>query len=170
MAAAASAEVLDSSAAGFTVKTTLTIKASPGDVYSKLIHNIGDWWNPNHTFSRDARNLRLEDHPGGCLCEVLAPNGFSRHMEVIFAAPDKRLVLSGALGPMQSMAAGGTLTIQVAPVDGGTKFEATYAVHGYFAKGMDTFAAPVDMVIADQFTRLKNYVETGHPTTPATSR
>ena len=47
--------------------------------------------------------------------------------------------------------------------EGGTKLEVTYAVAGYLPAGMNTWAAPVDGVLEEQFTRLKNYVETGDP-------
>ena len=67
----ASAEVLDSAANGFTVKTTLNIKAAPDEVYRKLVHDIGEWWNSAHTFSGDAHNLSIEDRLGGCFCEKL---------------------------------------------------------------------------------------------------
>jgi uncharacterized protein YndB with AHSA1/START domain len=158
----ASAEVVDSSAAGFTIKTTVNIKASPDEVYRRLVGNVGDWWNPAHTFSGDAHNLRIEDRPGGCYCEKLPNNGFVRHLEVVFAAPGKRLVMSGALGPMQNVAAAGSMQIELTPVDGGTKLDLTYAVTGYQAKGMNTWAAPLNMVLGEQFTRFKNYVETGN--------
>ena len=49
-------------------------------------------------------------------------------------------------------------TAALAPVEGGTKLTATYAVAGYLPGGMNTLASPVDAVIAEQFTRLKNYV------------
>jgi uncharacterized protein YndB with AHSA1/START domain len=162
----ASAEVLDSSASGFTVRTTVTINAAPADVYQKLIHNVGDWWNPAHTFSQDAHNLRIEDRPGGCLCEKLPNEGFVRHFELINLAPNKRIVFTGAMGPLQSLAATGTMQIQLSAVEGGTKLEMTYAVVGYMAKGMNTWAAPVDMVAGEQFTRLKRYIETGNAATP----
>ena len=54
------AEVADSSASGFTVKTTLNIQAAPDEVYRRLIH-IGDWWDSEHTFSGDAHNLSIEE-------------------------------------------------------------------------------------------------------------
>ena len=62
----ANAEVADSSANGFTVKITLAIHAAPDEVYRKLIRNVGDWWNPEHTFSRDSHNLTIEAKPMGC--------------------------------------------------------------------------------------------------------
>lgn len=157
----ANAEVVDSAAGGFTIKTTINIKAAPDEVYRRLVGKVGDWWNPVHTFSGNAHNLKIEDHPGGCLCETLPNNGFVRHLEVIYAAPGKRLVLSGSLGPLQNLAATGSMQIQLTPAEGGTKLDLTYAVTGYLAKGINTWAAPVDMVLAEQFTRLKNYVETG---------
>jgi hypothetical protein len=126
--------------------------------------HIGDWWSPDHTFSHDAHNLRIEDHPGGCLWEKLPDNGFARHMEVINLAPGKTIVLSGALGPMQTLAATGTMQIRFSPAEGGTRLDMTYAVMGYLPKGMSTFAPVVDMVLGEQFTRLKSLIETGQPT------
>ena len=37
--------------------------------------------------------------------------------------------------------------------------DVTYAVTGYTPKGMNTWAAPVDSVLTQQFTRLKAFVE-----------
>jgi uncharacterized protein YndB with AHSA1/START domain len=168
-AACANAEVVDSAAGGFTVKTTLNIKAAPDDVYRKLVHDVGDWWDPTHTFSGDAHNLKIEDHPGGCFCEKLPNNGFVHNLEVIYVAPGKRIVLSGALGPLQNVAAAGSMQIQLTPADGATKLDVIYTVNGYQAKGMTTWAGPVDMVLAQQFTRLKSFVETGNAA-PAASK
>lgn len=155
------AEVVDSASNGFTVKTTLQIQAAPDAVYGRLIQ-VGDWWSSRHTFSGSAKNLSIEEKPGGCLCEKL-PNGGARHMEVIYIAPGKRLVLSGGLGPLQAIGATGAMSIDLAPAEGGTKLQVTYAVTGYLAAGMNTWAAPVDSVLAEQFTRLKNLVEQGDP-------
>jgi uncharacterized protein YndB with AHSA1/START domain len=163
LCAAAHAEILDSAAGGFTVKTTLTIKAPPDEVYRRVVHNIGDWWDPMHTFSGDSHNLTIEERPGGCFCEKLPNNGFMHNMEVVYVAPGKGIVLHGALGPMQTVAASGSMQIQLAPAQGATKLDVTYSVAGYLPKGMNTWAAPLDMVLAQQFTRLKNYIETGNP-------
>ena len=159
----APAEIVESGPGGFTVRTTLAIKAQPDDVYRKFMRDIGEWWNSAHTFSGDAHNLRFEDHPGGCLCERLPNNGFTRHLEFITLVPGKRLVLSGAMGPLQTLAAAGTLQFVFTPSEGGTKLDAIYAVTGYLEKGMNSWAILVDMMLAEQVTRLKNYVETGKP-------
>jgi hypothetical protein len=69
--------------------------------------------------------------------------------------------MSGGLGPLQSIAAAGSMRIELSPVPTGTKLDLTYTVAGYLPKGMNTWAEPVDAVLAGQFTRLKTYVEHG---------
>jgi uncharacterized protein YndB with AHSA1/START domain len=159
----ARAEVRDSSPGGFTVRTTLTIQAAPAVVYERLVRNVGEWWNPAHTFSGDAHNLSINDKATGCFCETLPNGGGVRHMEVVNVVPGKRLVMSGGIGPLQSVAAAGSMEILLSPADGATKLQVTYTVGGYLPGGLNTWAAPVDGVLAEQFTRLKNYVEHGEP-------
>ncbi len=159
----ARAEVVDSGANGFTVKMTLPIQAAPADVYRRLIHNVGDWWSSGHTFSGNAHNLSIEEKPMGCFCEKLPNGGGVRHMEVVFLAPGKAVVLSGGLGPLQSIAATGSMSIELSLAEGGTKLELTYAVTGYLPAGMNTWAVPVNNVLTEQLTRLKNYIERGDP-------
>lgn len=154
------AEVVDSSAGGFTVKETLSIKVAPMDVYKRFFH-VGEWWNSQHTFSGDAHNLSIEESAGGCFCEKLPNGGGVKHLEIVFLAPGKTIVMHGALGPMQTLAATGSLQLQLTAADGGTKLEVTYAVTGYLPAGMNTWAAPVDGVLKEQFTRLKNLLEHG---------
>jgi len=164
MAASTRAEVADASVNGFTIKATLSIQASPDDVYRRIVRNVGDWWDPSHTFSGNSRNLTIEEKPTGCFCEKLPDGGGVRHMQVIYLDPGKRLVLTGALGPLQAMAATGTMTILLSPADRGTRLEVTYGVLGYLPAGMNTLAAPVDGVLTGLFNRLKNYAEGGVPT------
>lgn len=162
-ASAARAEVADSSSSGFTVKTTLNIQAAPEEVYRRIIHNVGDWWDPAHTYSGDAHNLSIDEKAMGCFCEKLPNSGVVRHMEVVALMPGKSIGFTGALGPLESIAAAGNMKIQLTPADGGAKLELTYAVTGYLPAGMNTWAAPVDSVLKEQMTRLKNYVEHGNP-------
>jgi uncharacterized protein YndB with AHSA1/START domain len=156
------AEVVDSSNSGFTLKETLSIQAPPQEVYRRIFR-VGDWWNSAHTFSGDAHNLTMEEKAAGCFCEKLPNGGGVKHMEVVNLVPGKTIVMHGGLGPLQSMATTATLAIQLSAAEGGTKLEVTYAVAGYAAAGMNTWAAPVDSVLKDQFTRLKSYIEHGEP-------
>jgi len=159
----AAAEVIDSSSNGFTVKLAVTIQAPPADVYNRLIHHVGDWWNPAHTFSGDAHNLSIEEKPMGCFCERLPGGGSVRHMEVIYLAPGKGLGLSGGLGPMQTMAVVGSMRFNISPAEGGSRLEVAYAAGGYLKAGLDTLAKLVDSVLLEQITRLKSYTEHGDP-------
>jgi uncharacterized protein YndB with AHSA1/START domain len=155
------AEIADSGAGGFTVKVTLQIQAQPQDVYRRLVGHVGEWWNPEHTYSHDGRNLSIEEKPMGCFCEKLANGGGVRHMEVVYVDPGKHLSMIGGMGPLQFIAATGSMVIELSPSKVGTLLKVSYSVMGYLAKGMDSWAAPVDNVVTEQFTRLKKYAETG---------
>jgi uncharacterized protein YndB with AHSA1/START domain len=165
------AAVTDSAANGFVVKTSVTIQAAPDEVYRRIVNHVGDWWSSDHTFSGNSHNLSIEEKPMGCFCEKLPNGGGVRHMEVVNFVPGKSLVMSGALGPLQSMAASANMTVQLtsnAGVAGGaiavlTRVDVTYAVTGYLAGGINALAAPVDGVIGQQFARLKNLIERGSP-------
>ena len=158
----ASAEIADSAANGFTYKLVLNLQAPPETVYQRLLA-IGNWWGSGHTFSGDAHNMSIDARPMGCWCEKLPNGGGVRHMQVVTAMPGKMLVMTGGLGPLQTMAATGSMKIVLAPANGGTQLQVTYSVTGYLPAGMNSLAAPVDGVLTEQFMRLKSYVETGSP-------
>ena len=158
----ATAEIADSAANGFTYTLTLYMQAPPDMVYQRLLA-IGNWWDSAHTFSGDAHNLSLDPRPMGCWCEKLPNGGGVRHMQVVIVTPGKRLMMTGGLGPLQSIAATGSMSFKLSPDQGGTRLEITYAVVGYLPAGMNTLAPLVDPVLTQQFTRLKNYVEKGDP-------
>jgi uncharacterized protein YndB with AHSA1/START domain len=159
----ARAEVVDSGAGGFLVRGEATVQSAPDAVYEALTKDIGGWWDSEHTFSRDSRNLSLDARPGGCFCERLPDGGGVRHMTVVFASPGKRLRLTGGLGPLQALGVAGSMTWSLAESEGGTMVGLTYSVGGYFEGGLQGMAPAVDSVLQVQLTRLKRYVETGDP-------
>lgn len=165
VAVTASAEIADSAANGFTYKLVLNLQAPPETVYQRLLA-VGNWWSSSHTFSGDAHNLSIDARPMGCWCEKLPNGGGVRHMQVVMAMPGKMLVMTGGLGPLQSMAATGSMKLALAPANGGTQLQVTYSVTGYLPAGMNSLAAPVDGVLTEQFMRFKNFVETGNPAAP----
>jgi len=156
-------EVIESTPAGFLVRNTATINASPTKVYAALTDSIGGWWDPAHTFSHDAHNLSLDVKPGGCFCERLPDGGGVQHMRVVYASPDKLLRLSGAIGPLQEAALVGTMSWNLQQTGGGTAVELTYAIGGFRAGGFRDMATVVDGVLRGQLGRLKAFVETGRP-------
>jgi uncharacterized protein YndB with AHSA1/START domain len=157
--ALASAEIVDRSPAGFTVKTVVTMAGSPERSFRALVDEIGRWWDGSHTVSGDAGNLRLDARPGGCLCETLPNGGFIAHATVTYVAPGETVRMSGALGPLHEHAVIGTLTWQFAAAGQGTTATLTYSVAGSFPGGLEKVAAPVDTVLGDQLRRLKAHVD-----------
>ena len=49
----------------------------------------------------------------GCWCEKLPNGGGVRHMQVVNVMPGKMLVMTGGLGPLQSMAATGSMSFKL---------------------------------------------------------
>jgi uncharacterized protein YndB with AHSA1/START domain len=118
----AAAEVADSGDGGFTIKSTVNLKASPADVYRKVL-KVGDWWSSDHTYSGDSHNLTIEERPGGCWCEKMPGAAGVKHMEVVFLLPGQLLRFTGGLGPLQEMAIVGSMTFKLSAEGGGTKLE-----------------------------------------------
>jgi uncharacterized protein YndB with AHSA1/START domain len=153
------AEVVDATEAGFTVRNTATIASAPANVYTKLVNDIGRWWDPEHTYSKNAGNLSLDARAGGLFLEKLENGGSVVHMTVVFAAPGRTLRMVGGMGPLQAFGLSGSLTWQLAPEGAGTQVELTYVVGGYKPGGLQAMAPVVDKVLAEQLRRLKAYVE-----------
>ena len=162
LASAASAEVVDSSANGFTSRNVEMIAAHPSRVYTAAVEHVARWWNPAHSYSRNAANLSLDPRPGGCLCERL-PNGGVVHLSVVYIAAPQEIRFAGGLGPLQRAGVAGSMIWKLTESAGATQFEWTYAVGGYMPGGLAAIAPAVDGVLADQLRRLKRFVETGRP-------
>jgi uncharacterized protein YndB with AHSA1/START domain len=155
---AARPEVIDSQPAGFTVRESRVVAAPPEKVWAVLVAP-GAWWDPDHTYSHDARNLSLAPKPGGFWQEALPKGGGVRHMVVIYVAPPSMLRLEGALGPLQADGVAGHLTFKLTPQGGGTAITLTYDVGGHAPGGLDKLAAPVNAVLDAQLGRLRARAE-----------
>jgi uncharacterized protein YndB with AHSA1/START domain len=157
------AEVKSATPNGFEVASVATIAAPPERLYAAL-GEIGHWWSPAHTFSKDAANLSIELRAGGCFCERLKGGGSVQHLQVVYAAPGEGLRLRGALGPLQAEGVDGTLSWILKPAEGGTSVTQSYVVGGYIRSGMEQWAPRVDRVLDEQLQRLKSFVEGKSPT------
>lgn len=149
---------------GFIVKHEVSITASPTRVYEALLEDVGAWWNPQHTFSGDSKNLSMDARPGGCFCETLPNGGGLEHLRVVYVAPGEILRLSGALGPLQASGVAGHLTWRLTGGSGGTTVTLSYGVGGFIEGGFEPIAPAVNAVLGEQLRRLKLFVETGRPT------
>ena len=161
-ACAARAEVIDSSPHGFTVRHRIAVAASAPNAWAALT-DVARWWEPQHTYTNDARNLRLEPIVGGCFCEKLGLYGGIEHMRVLYAEPVKHLRLEGALGPLQELAVTGRMSWDIAKADTGSELTMTYAVGGYAARPLSELASLVDEVLGVQVQRLRRLLESGSP-------
>lgn len=161
-ASTAQAEVTNIADNGFTVRHQAAVDASPEAVWKTIIAPAR-WWNGEHSFSGNAENFYLVPQAGGCFCELLrttsednikSAEGSVQHMRVIFVQNNKALRMSGALGPLQSEAVTGTLTIGLQADGDNTAVSFVYKVGGYMEFPVDQIAPAVDGVIGEQLTRL----------------
>jgi uncharacterized protein YndB with AHSA1/START domain len=151
--------------AGFLVKLETDVHAPPAKVYEALVTQIGLWWNPEHTYSHDAKNLSIDPRPGGCFCEKLPNGGGMEHLRVVYIAPPQVVRFSGALGPLQASGVAGSMTWKVTGGSDTTRFELSYSVGGFIPGGFEKIAPAVEAMLREQLDRLKRFVETGKPTT-----
>jgi len=162
-AAGAPAEVVDVADNGFTVRNSVVVPVDASKAYLAVVDGVGRWWDPEHTFSRDAANLSIEAKPRGCFCEKLPDQGFVEHMRVIHAMPGKLLRLEGSLGPMQAIASSGVMTWKFQASEKGTTVEMRYEIGGYNPAGFKDLAPTVDAVLRGQLERYQRYVTSGKP-------
>jgi uncharacterized protein YndB with AHSA1/START domain len=165
LSVAAQAEVVDGSPQGFTLEHRAEVTAPPATVWA-LLTDVARWWEPQHTYSNDARNLSLQPLPGGCFCEKLGLYGAIEHMRVVYAEPVKHLRLDGALGPLQELAVTGRMTWSIAPAEQGAVITMTYTVGGYAPRPLNEMAAMVDEVLGVQVQRLARLLDSGSPDQP----
>jgi hypothetical protein len=162
--APASSEVVNASANGFEVRETVPLVVPP-EVAFKSFGDLPAWWDPQHTYSSNSSNLRFDMVAGGCLCERMPKSGGGvEHMHVIFVDPGKRVVLTGALGPLLYEATTGVMDVQVKTIAGGSQLTLDYKVAGFANGGADKLAPAVDGVLAEQMKRFRTYA-TGRPRT-----
>lgn len=95
----------------------------------RLLGKPSRWWNPEHTWSGDAKNMRLQLKAGGCFCEVWNGNSVM-HAQVILAQPGSVLRLQGGFGPLQDMAVNAVLTYKLKKEPDSTHVEMIYRVSG----------------------------------------
>lgn len=173
IATPASAEVTAQSDVGFVIREVADVAATPAETW-RAMTTPGAWWSSAHTFSGSGANLSLSPTVGGCFCERFPPPkgapatqqaGGVQHMRVIYVEPNRVLRLSGALGPLQSEALTGTLTMALRATDTGTHIAWEYVVGGYMRYKVDQIAPAVDRMLAEQISLLAAHI--AKSTTPA---
>jgi hypothetical protein len=165
------AEVKATSDSGFNVVHIASVAATPDEIWKRLLAPK-DYWNKAHSWSGSSAGFYIDAQANGCFCELFQEKGADNklktvgsveHMRVIFAQPGKVLRMQGALGPLQSEAVIGTLTVAIEPAKDSktTKVSFSYVVGGYMRYKVPEIAPAVDKVLGEQF---KNMLQ---PFTPA---
>lgn len=142
---------------GFWIQVVRHVDRSPQQTWTDLTR-VGQWWSKAHTDSGDAANLSLDAKAGGCFCEHWA-GGSVEHARVIAALPGKRLVMQGALGPLQSMAVQGVLSFTLTAQGHGTRVQMDYRVNGSSISALESKAPKVEQVLFQQMTRFAHYAD-----------
>lgn len=158
------ADVKAASDAGFNSVHIATVNATPEEIWKRLIAPK-DYWNKAHSWSGSSAGFYIDAQAGGCFCELfqeadengtLKTVGSVEHMRVIFALPGKVLRMQGALGPLQSEAVMGTLTVAMEPAkdNAGARVSFSYVVGGYMRYKVSEIAPAVDKVLGEQFNSM----------------
>jgi hypothetical protein len=154
-------EVKAASDTGFNSIHIATVNATPDEIWKRLI-TPKTYWNKAHSWSGSTEGFYIDPQTNGCFCELfqeadstgkLTIVGSVEHMRVIFAQPGKLLRMQGSLGPLQSEAVIGTLTIAIEPSKDnmGTRVSFSYVVGGYMRYKVSEIAPAVDKVLGEQF-------------------
>jgi hypothetical protein len=155
----AAAEVVERSADHFVLRFAVALEASPEDFIDALEH-IGEWWNPSHTYSGDARNLSLALDAATCFCEALPDNATFEHGWVSEYDPETGVLLEAPLGPLKGRTTVADWSIGWTGANRGTELVMSYVVRG---EGIGAMADGVDKVMGEQFLRMVHFVEYGEP-------
>ena len=151
----AAAEVVSASPNGFEIRHTVNLVAKPEVAYSSFA-NVGAWWDNEHTYSGDAKNMSLDLRPGGCFCEKIPKGGGGiEHLRVSYVEPGKRIVMTGALGPLLYEATAGVMDVQVKGTAAGSQLTLNYRAAGFAKGGAEAMAPLVDQVLGEQVKRLR---------------
>ena len=156
IASPAAAEVVSADEHDFEVRHSVQLKVPPADAWAAFAR-IGKWWSPDHTYSGNASNLSLSPTAGGCLCERIGPSGGVEHLRVTAALPPKRLVLTGALGPLLYEAVAGVMDVKFEASGDGTTVSIDYRASGFVHGNGADLAKPVDAVLGEQLARFATF-------------
>jgi hypothetical protein len=165
-AAGARAEIVSAGPNGFSLRHIAEAPNVAPPVIWAALSDIAKWWDPEHTYSGDSRNLTLEPIVRGCFCEKLGLYAGIEHGTVVYAQPAKTLRINGALGPLQEFGITGAMTWQIESAAGGSRITFTYNVGGFADRPLADWAPIVDEVLGGQLQRLARYVTVGNPEPP----
>jgi hypothetical protein len=165
-AAPGQAEVRSVEREGFVIHISTDVAAAPDAVFGALTRPA-DWWDSEHSWSGDARNMQMDPRVGGCWCETLPADGGVEHGRIVRFDPTSRsIIMDSLLGPLLTTGQTGRLhwRVEGAGPDRSRMiwtYQVTMLPSGNPAQDA-VLAAAVDGVLSQQFARLVARV-TGAP-------
>ncbi len=100
--------------AGFSITNVSESHAPIEVVYSHFIQHVDMWWPKDHTWWKGS--LRIDEQAGGCFCET-TDSASAAHMQISYVEPNKKVVMTGGLGPLQEMGLTGALTWEFTTIE-----------------------------------------------------
>ena len=157
IANSASAVIVDQQDDYFAIQFESTFAMSVKDLNAHIFQ-IGEWWDPAHTYTGDSNNLYI-DLEKECFCERLPGGGYVNHLSLVYYQPGVLLRFVGGLGPLQSIPVNGVMEFRFKRLDDKqTQLNVSYLVSGN-SPGLKDWAGPVHWVIQQQLNRLASQVE-----------
>ena len=151
----ACAEVVKSAADGFIIQHNVSITHDKAKVFQTMTDKVGDWWNPDHSFSGNSGNMLID---ADCFCERWDGN-LVRHLNTTIWLENSKVVMQGGLGPLKELGLDGTMVWSVSSAEeGGTNLSWKYYVNGFSEADLINLATVVDGVLKEQIGRLLSYM------------
>jgi hypothetical protein len=91
------AEIVTAGPNGFSLRHTAEAPNVAPPVIWAALSDVAKWWDPEHTYSGDSRNLTLEPLVRGCFCEKLGLYAGIEHKHCASAARSDRCRSSASL-------------------------------------------------------------------------
>jgi len=152
----ACAELVKTADDGFIVRHSVKVANDKSMVFETMTGKVGEWWNPDHSFSGDASNMLID---ADCFCERWG-NNLVRHLNTEIWLEGSKVVMEGGLGPLKELGLGGTMIWSLTSIDdGGTTVTWKYHVYGFSETSVPELAAAVDGVLKEQIDRLANHLK-----------
>ncbi len=149
------AEVAKSSAEGFIIEQSVDVTTEPAAVFAVMTGKVGEWWNPEHTYSGVGANLQIDKR---CYCERWDGN-LVHHLNTAIWVENSKVVFEGGLGPLKDFGLDGTMIWSLLPNDSdGTTISWKYYVNGFTDTDLTALAPVVDSVLAEQLRRLQEHL------------
>ncbi|MEL7545024.1 MAG: hypothetical protein AAGJ84_00110 [Pseudomonadota bacterium] len=148
----ATPDIVSSGSDHYILRHEASSELPPAVLWDRFV-DVSAWWHPDHTYSGDADNLKLDPVAGGAWREDWQ-NGSVIHGEVLYASPPHIMRLEAPFGPLQGMAVNVVWSISIQPSDTGSLVMFDEIATGASASGLEQLAPAVDGVKQEALDRL----------------